>query len=103
MIKPIVIRQKDGSKRNIGKYDEGSKTFTTYRDTKKHLLIKYNAWAIDVKVLEFLIENEATVVVESGKKTYIVSAKKFMKEGRQINFSHHRKQIALNRDEFNIS
>lgn len=105
MIYKIVITEDNGDKRNVGEYNEETNTFITYREGKKHLLRKYNAWAIDKKVLNMLLEKEnplIEIIDTKSKEKYIVLSEDFNKYGKEIQFHQHRKQVYLEKDKFKV-
>lgn len=106
MIYKVVITEDDGSRRNVGEFNEETKIFTTYREGEKHLLRKYNAWAIDKKVLNMLLEKDNSIIkiIDSRNKiVYEVSAKEFSKYGKEIQYYQHRRQVYLEKDKFKVT
>ncbi|MBO8161139.1 MAG: hypothetical protein H0Z24_05835 [Thermosipho sp. (in: Bacteria)] len=102
----VVITEKNGEKRNIGYYDDEKNEFVTLRDNGKHLLRKYNAWAIDKKLLEELLAPKNTTIIikdTKNRKAYKINAKEFLEKGREVDFHQHRKQIYLNINSFEVT
>ena len=100
----MAIREPNSDKpKVIGKYVEETNVFRTARDYTKHLLKKYNAWAVDYNVLvEFLLPRNSTILIIDSKRStiYKTTAEEFYNKGEEIEFLNHRKQMYLNLDYF---
>ena len=84
-------------------YNSETKEFITFRNTKKHLLRKHNAWALDKKlVLDILLPDKGTIriVDRSGKKDYRISVTKFVELSGEVDYHQHRPQLYLNIEKF---
>lgn len=101
----IRIKESNGVKKVIGVYDDITNEFTTQRNGSKHLLRKYNAWAIDKKLVEtLLVPKKALIVIQDtkAKKEYRISSEEFMELSSEITYYEHREQLYLHRDRFQV-
>lgn len=99
----VVITEDNGNKRIIGEYDKENKIFITHREGEKHLFRKYNAWAVDKKVVEMLQKegNPLIVIIDvKNKVRYEISTKDFIKYANEIQYYEHRKQLYVPKEKF---
>lgn len=101
----IEIKEKDGTKKTVGKYDAENKIFTSIRKRSEHFLRKTNSWGIDQKVVEFLIEKRAKIQIKDSesKWTYECSAIEFDAHGHVLEFNQHRPQYFLPLEYWNVT
>lgn len=92
----IYIKTTEGI-RHIGNLDNG--VFTSIRHSSTHLYRKLNAWGVDYKALQDMMENKGlhTVVIHDKDtgKTYHTKAENFFEHGTVLHFKPHRTQIFL--------
>lgn len=103
MINDIKITEANGKKKIIGTYDDKKNIFTTKRSLTKHLLKKYNAWALDKKLVETILAPKGAIIViheTSERVEYRINASEFLDLAREVNFNEHRPQLYLHRDKF---
>lgn len=101
-----MITENDGKRKNVGVLNTDTNMFFTYRDGKKHLLRKYNAWALDKKLVDTVLKstNALIVIVDTTTKIrYTIETNVFISEATLIEFHQHRPQLYLNKERFNVS
>ena len=101
----IRITETNGAKKIIGVYDDIANEFTTKRNIEKHLLRKYNAWALDKDlVYKVLLPHKAIIIIIDTKEKmkYKITVTEFEELASEINFHQHRTQLYLNRDKFEV-
>lgn len=99
----IMITEKDGKRKYAGMYDDELNEFVTYRNKKKHLLRKYNAWSLDKKLVEEVLQpNNAiiNIVAKSSKEKFEITTEEFIKHSGEVEFHQHRKQLYVNIERF---
>lgn len=74
-----VILETDGEERNIGELFDS--TFITRRDSKKHLMRKWNAYGINAKVIDSS-RVQTIIIVEDGSNRYIIDKNDFKSKAR---------------------
>jgi len=102
-VKDIVLTEDNGVKKRVGQLDITNNVFITKRDSVKHLLRKYNAWAIDKKLVEeILVPRNALIRIESiGERVfYELEAVTFKELASETTYYQHRTQLYLNREQF---
>ena len=89
---PLIINNK-----NIGLVDKEHKLFIKEVSRAKHLFKKMQAWGIDARVFEKLIERGYDVVVHDRDTNgrYRQSAKVIKEKGTYLHFKGHGAQIFL--------
>ena len=102
IINDVVIREDNGVKKHIGRFDVTNNIFTTTRDITKHLLRKYDAWALDKKVVEeLLVPYDALIRIKANDGiTYEIKAVTFKEKAKEIRFHEHRSQLYVSRAYF---
>lgn len=100
----LVIREKGTNKsKKIGVYDDIVNSFSTSRNSSKHLLRNRNAWSIDYKLFtELLLPRNSFICIKDTKKKilYQTRSEVFKEHGEVIEYNNHRTQICLNLDHF---
>lgn len=83
--------------RLIGNFEDG--VFISKRQASKHLYKKLNAWGIDSKALNGLINDKQlkqVIIIDTETNIrYITDASNFKKFGTTLNHKPHRTQIFL--------
>ena len=103
MIQDVFVIEADKKKKKVGEFHVSYNSFVSVRDSRKHLLRKYNAWAIDKKVvLKFLQPRKCWIVIVDTyeRVIYSVTSEKFIHESGEVNFNQHNPQLYLNMELF---
>ena len=104
--KPQVIQvaEGDGAVKTIGKYYPATKEFRADKIKKEHFMIKHNAWGLDAKVVDFLLQRNATIIVKEKetKWEFKTSAGEFKLHGILEEHKQHRPQLFLSLDHWEI-
>lgn len=100
---PIVIKD-SGSDRLIGYYKEETKTFECTREKDKHFMRKNQSWGLDKKVVDYLVPQNATVLLidKESKWKYSAKAKDFKTYGSLLEFHEHGEQYFLPVDRWQV-
>jgi hypothetical protein len=82
----VTITLDSGDKVRVGKYDSDAKTFYYAQFYDKEFNQKLGAWGLDEKVVDFLVERRAKVVLKDmySKWEYTVSAANIKVEGTLV-------------------
>lgn len=105
MLNDIIITESNGDRRKIGIYNDKTNEFITQRNGSKHLLRKYDAWAIDKKlVVDILAPKKALIIIQDikSKKEYRIHANEFLDKATETTYYQHRSQLYLRRDMFEV-
>lgn len=100
---PIQITEGD-VKKVIGHYNEEKKQFECTRDKEQHFMKKNQSWGLDKKVVDFLVLQDATVILtdKSSKWKYKTKAKSFKTYGTLSEYNNHGEQYFLGVDHWEI-
>lgn len=96
-VQKIQVKEKDGVSKTIGSYDPNTKIFKCKRNKSEHFFIKWNAWGIDVKAVEFLVAQGAEIYLKESESQweYKCHATDFSMYGMIEEFNQHRPQYFL--------
>jgi hypothetical protein len=105
-IKPLTIQitELDGAVKKIGKYFPDKNEFVSERVKSVHFIRKYNAWALDCKVTDFLAEKMAIITIKD-KEThwdYQCRAQDLKKGGHVLEYNQHRPQYYMNVEQWDV-
>jgi hypothetical protein len=104
-LKDIIVKEDNGVKKRVGRLNESDNIFITKRDSTKHLLRKYNAWAIDKKLVEEILVPKNTLIrIESlnERKIYELHAQEFVALAKETDYYQHRPQLYVNKEKFRV-
>lgn len=93
----IQVTEEDGVVKTIGKYFPDEKILRVNRTKSEHFMVKHNAWGLDAKVVDFLIQKGASVVIKEKetKWEFTSEAGNFKVYGILEEHKQHRPQYFL--------
>lgn len=96
----IKLKLKEHSTRTLGKINTANKTFVVYRNSKKHILFKLNAYGFNYEMLSMSKQIENVVITTETQTFYIVPLSFILKEGEFLHFKKtgFERQIFINLD-----
>ena len=105
--KPQVIKvtEKDDAVKIVGKYYPDKHEFRAERTKTEHFMVKHNAWGLDAKVVDFLLQNNADIIIKEKetKWEFKTSAGDFKLYGILEEHKQHRPQLFLSLDHWEIT
>jgi hypothetical protein len=100
----VQIKEADGAVKKIGKYYPEEKLFKCDRAKSEHFMNKYNGWGLDAKVVDYLISQNADVLLKDteSKWEFRAFSGDFKIYGKLDEFDKHRPQYFLSIDHWTV-
>ena len=100
----IRINDDSGKQIIVGEYDSEKKLFTCKRKKSEHFMRKFNAWGLDIKVVNFLAKEGATIRLNDTEDKWEFECKAidFKLKGIEGHFGAHKSQLFLELNEWKV-